>query len=170
MRGAGSGGVACGSATWDHPRACGEQAAVSSSSCSLAGSSPRMRGAGDIMPPSFTCLRIIPAHAGSREISSRSESAMQDHPRACGEQLNGALEDMSGRGSSPRMRGAGRPLRPRPARRRIIPAHAGSSTPRIRPIPHNRDHPRACGEQARAPRSCHSLMGSSPRMRGAGRR
>ena len=73
--------------------------------------------------------RIIPAHAGNSAVTSWDGMVVPDHPRACGElNLARALETISC-GSSPRMRGTrcigqqNRPLL------RIIPAHAGNSTP-----------------------------------------
>ena len=50
----------------------------------------------------------------------------------------------------------------------IIPAHAGSSRTRVKPRTIRQDHPRACGEQALGIVHAVKLMGSSPRMRGAG--
>ena len=110
----------------DHPRACGEQAATVAATKRRVGSSPRMRGAARCRRYVSGGRRIIPAHAGSREISSRSESAMQDHPRACGEQINITNYEMLDRGSSPRMRGAVRVAKPGAYLLGIIPAHAGS--------------------------------------------
>ena len=69
-----------------------------------------------------------------------------DHPRACGE-LRLGVHVCGGRV-------------------RIIPAHAGNSTPisslRVGPP----DHPRACGELGRQSTEVDTGCGSSPRMRG----
>ena len=72
-------------------------------------------------------------------------------------------------GSSPRMRGAAERVPRRDAREGIIPAHAGSSTSPCHDAVAAPDHPRACGEQYTRTLRFSSFMGSSPRMRGAGR-
>ncbi|EJU32202.1 hypothetical protein HMPREF1155_1419 [Slackia sp. CM382] len=70
-------------------------------------------------------------------------------------------------GSSPRMRGAPHGNAARQHQDGIIPAHAGS-TPALRGRDHRvRDHPRACGEHSTDGLATRTLMGSSPRMRGA---
>ena len=70
-------------------------------------------------------------------------------------------------GSSPRMRGA--PVRDDGALHvpGIIPADAGSTGLVAAGGGHFEDHPRGCGEHARALRSPCRMEGSSPRMRGA---
>ena len=71
-------------------------------------------------------------------------------------------------GSSPRVRGAARAVRPGRQAVGIIPARAGS---RRLHRPHGRrqgDHPRACGEQSRYDMPTIREQGSSPRVRGAG--
>ena len=49
-------------------------------------------------------------------------------------------------GSSPRMRGALAQFQRAGAYRGIIPAYAGSTTPRSWPVGVQPDHPRVCGE------------------------
>ncbi len=49
----------------DHPRACGEQPALAIKFTLRAGSSPRMRGTGDIEVIEYKNHGIIPAHAGN---------------------------------------------------------------------------------------------------------
>ena len=70
-------------------------------------------------------------------------------------------------GSSPRMRGAHRPLRPHVHRRGIIPAYAGSTPPATTRTASARDHPRVCGEHTCSDPMNARISGSSPRMRGA---
>ena len=71
------------------------------------------------------------------------------------------------RGSSPHTRGALRIGATCPISLRIIPAYAGSTTCRKRPISSKADHPRIRGEHAR-PRSLRRRrLGSSPHTRGA---
>ena len=71
----------------DHPRACGEHAAVPLSLVGIMGSSPRMRGTPVRRRPDNGRARIIPAHAGNTRASWRTWCAAGDHPRACGEHL-----------------------------------------------------------------------------------
>ena len=70
-------------------------------------------------------------------------------------------------GSSPRMRGALRLRMGQEHGRRIIPAYAGSTTRRRSEVPTARDHPRVCGEHSFKTFLDLSMLGSSPRMRGA---
>ena len=111
----------------DHPRACGANYANHFVSCTISGSSPRMRGklGEDRLP--VRLVRIIPAHAGQTSAASMSTNSSADHPRACGANQRKSLGLGRQRGSSPRMRGK-RPspcCGPRPSR--IIPAHAGQT-------------------------------------------
>ena len=70
-------------------------------------------------------------------------------------------------GSSPRMRGALQPLGYLKFVPRIIPADAGSTSPRPAPAIPGTDHPRGCGEHTIVENNGRSYQGSSPRMRGA---
>ena len=55
-------------AIWDHPRACGEQEAVEGMEKSTGGSSPRVRGAADLIRVIEPAFGIIPARAGSSSV------------------------------------------------------------------------------------------------------
>ena len=154
--------------TQDHPRACGEQPHLLVVGRVENGSSPRMRGAGGGHVQRPHQRRIIPAHAGSRVCLHRLRHARWDHPRACGEQGSFLMPSMQSSGSSPRMRGAAIRNSRELTWQRIIPAHAGSSSPRGRLWCRPPDHPRACGEQGDVAYGDRSMSGSSPRMRGAG--
>ena len=50
---------------------------------------------------------------------------------------------------------------------RIIPADAGSTSPKAATSMRSWDHPRGCGEHQTTHRKPHKRVGSSPRMRGA---
>ena len=52
-----------------HPRACGEQSLANSASSSNVGSSPRMRGTGEIVSEFRGRSRFIPAHAGNSRVA-----------------------------------------------------------------------------------------------------
>ena len=132
-----------------------------------SGSSPRMRGAAMGISLDEVCRRIIPAHAGSRCCRRLRLSSGWDHPRACGEQLDGLAALTMDSGSSPRMRGADGASGFHAAADRIIPAHAGSRSTSGHLLARPGDHPRACGEQSLV-YCCRAITdGSSPRMRGA---
>ena len=70
------------------------------------GSSPRVRGAGDLYWKDIESGGIIPARAGSSILKISVTDACRDHPRACGEQHSLAYIDRTDVGSSPRVRGA----------------------------------------------------------------
>ena len=134
-------------ASRDHPRTCGEQLCLSRLPDGLAGSSPRVRGAGPPWRQMVSQAGIIPARAGSSATGWTCESAAGDHPRACGEQqfLTSLSEYVSG--SSPRVRGAVLEYCDLIDGLGIIPARAGSRRCRPSWTAPSRDHPRACGEQ-----------------------
>ena len=145
-----------------------------------SGSSPRMRGTGHILRRLVIARRSAvqsPRMRGTAQLSqSFSVSGIYPvHPRACGE------HEQERRA-------------PRALRIRFIPAHAGNtcrSIPIPVRVPEDSVHPRACGEHSNRPHgkymamstvhpracgehpigirpeTCHSLTGSSPRMRGA---
>ena len=69
----------------DHPRGCGEHTDSICEYCSMAGSSPRMRGAHKHGEKIYNLPGIIPADAGSTPRGSGSWRRRADHPRGCGE-------------------------------------------------------------------------------------
>ena len=131
------------------------------------GSSPRVRGA-DLHTVNGRNIRgIIPARAGSRRSAVTSATSSRDHPRACGEQPSFARSAESARGSSPRVRGAADIPAIHSVDIGIIPARAGSRPHTVGKCSGGWDHPRACGEQVLNRGSLYSMVGSSPRVRGA---
>ena len=158
----------CLCSTEDHPRACGEQRPRRHRLARNTGSSPRVRGAVRRRVAVIRRLRIIPARAGSSEHLAVGDVALEDHPRACGEQGVVVPPPRVRVGSSPRVRGA---VWCRFAGRlslRIIPARAGSRGLQQAVYLRFWDHPRACGEQGIKEGRRGSREGSSPRVRGAG--
>ena len=116
---------ACGGR--DHPRTCGEHAAVCAVKGGQSGSSPHMRGtharcSGNRRPPG-----IIPAHAGNTHVKFAGNSAIGDHPRTCGEHLGVGGHWLFPLGSSPHMRGTPSIVPGFVSGRGIIPAHAGNT-------------------------------------------
>ena len=111
-------------------------------------------------------LRIIPAHAGQTGRDRHSQRRQPDHPRACGANAIPTIPTTRTRGSSPRMRGKLGDPGGGVAGVRIIPAHAGQTSPATRPAGRAPDHPRACGANTLRRWVMPSRSGSSPRMRG----
>ena len=153
----------------DHPRRCGEHAAIGAGGLAGSGSSPQMRGARLPDEHRIRRLRIIPADAGSTPWPPAVRSPAADHPRRCGEHPGSGLDPGRWRGSSPQMRGALFCCEYGVFVSGIIPADAGSTHLSATIISMERDHPRGCGEHRIGRRSMAYRQGSSPRMRGAHR-
>ena len=150
----------------DHPRACGANPFEWVPNLKGSGSSPRMRGKRYGEANGTVTMRIIPAHAGQTMAPASSTIPRPDHPRACGANDVNTFVDDQARGSSPRMRGkpyiSALPVRVM----RIIPAHAGQTCATPCTALRSSDHPRACGANSVAYPRVHTIVGSSPRMRG----
>ena len=89
---------------------------------------------------------ITPAHAGKTNRRFDVIACVEDHPRACGENIKQIALNALALGSPPRMRGKlpwSRLCRPLS---RITPAHAGKTQILRGGQYHCGDHPRACGE------------------------
>ena len=118
----------CRNRSRDHPRVCGEHATGASTQVNCTGSSPRMRGTPAVTEATNNTARIIPAYAGNTPAACWKSWQAWDHPRVCGEHINGHYLLQPGQGSSPRMRGTHQKRR---AIRRegggIIPAYAGNT-------------------------------------------
>ena len=112
---------------WDHPRIRGEHVNRVGVDEGLQGSSPHTRGAHRSARSRGYHERIIPAYAGSTPTTSSKCPSNTDHPRIRGEHLRRTDRCPYLTGSSPHTRGALRLHRRHRARRRIIPAYAGST-------------------------------------------
>ena len=154
---------------WDHPRGCGEHAFSAFRRVTLAGSSPRMRGARHHDTRGKDQDRIIPADAGSTVPCGLRSIRLWDHPRGCGEHIDVPLPLVGDEGSSPRMRGARRSQGEDLRASGIIPADAGSTRSCWTTRARAGDHPRGCGEHFFKNSFDCETVGSSPRMRGAHR-
>jgi len=110
--------------------------------------------------------RFIPACAGNSHGCGWPVCSQAVHPRVCGEQweVRDLLND--GTGSSPRVRGTGRPTFRPVCWQRFIPACAGNSCSRRLWEPQSPVHPRVCGEQQCCALAESGCFGSSPRVRG----
>ena len=129
-----------------HPRACGENRAVSTKSASADGSSPRVRGK---LCPGYHVLiehGLIPARAGKTCGGSSSPSWTWAHPRACGENHVDTPQPMPICGSSPRVRGKLVHAAFGDHAVGLIPARAGKTATFPFSASPAWAHPRACGE------------------------
>ena len=133
----------------DHPRACGENAAIGCHRVNFRGSPPRMRGKLRACLAVAQGRRITPAHAGKTAEVDANERAFRDHPRACGENRRIQACRFRLKGSPPRMRGKLDQLHCRAQCAGITPAHAGKTAICPEYEPGKEDHPRACGENTR---------------------
>ena len=112
----------------DHPRIRGEHVFSMRIEVRLRGSSPHTRGALEVGLVESRLRGIIPAYAGSTFGRFDPNDRKTDHPRIRGEHVSKTLPVLAGGGSSPHTRGAPWPRRRQLARRRIIPAYAGSTS------------------------------------------
>ncbi len=151
----------------DHPHACGEQEAGYVLAGLALGSSPRMWGAEFVGNSQQSYKRIIPTHVGSSLAFNLLQTALPDHPHACGEQEFSAYGRRPCDGSSPRMWGAVFYFFNTKQNHRIIPTHVGSRWAMATMAVGVADHPHACGEQLAVGLNGKHLYGSSPRMWGA---
>ena len=111
-------------------------------------------------------FRFIPARAGNGPTVGTRSGIPSVHPRACGERCSSSPADVSGIGSSPRVRGTESETHAVGLPRRFIPARAGNGRLRLRNLSSPTVHPRACGERlSELGRERHGF-GSSPRVRG----
>ena len=146
---------------------CGEHFLLLSLFAFAAGSSPHVRGAHVTAMVHHTSAGIIPACAGSTDIDAIKRLVAGDHPRMCGEHLDGDTLNNVASGSSPHVRGAPRPAHLSRPSNGIIPACAGSTSCGSGLPLGSRDHPRMCGEH-KSPRMVRvAKAGSSPHVRGA---
>ena len=113
-----------------HPRSRGENYPCYRTAASRGGSSPLTRG----KPSGVAHLQddngLIPAHAGKTGRPASSPRGRAAHPRSRGENIDDLQTNPAGYGSSPLTRGKRRGCRWRLRHRRLIPAHAGKTSPR----------------------------------------
>ena len=149
-----------------HPRACGENSAVSRVDTLNNGSSPRVRGKPRRQRATTRDSGLIPARAGKTRQAWARASWARAHPRACGENAPTTSTPGWSPGSSPRVRGKRDARRPDGRAAGLIPARAGKTTRCQRRARTGWAHPRACGENIDCAYYPHGETGSSPRVRG----
>ena len=129
-----------------HPRSRGENRLAVRLASEMGGSSPLTRG--KQYRARYGPFRggLIPAHAGKTVRVTLACHAVLAHPRSRGENSRSRCPRIASSGSSPLTRGkhAYLPLLNCPIR--LIPAHAGKTTPTTHLARHYRAHPRSRGE------------------------
>ena len=150
----------------DHPRVCGEKVRPWSSRGLDRGSPPRVRGKGIQQRNCWVTMRITPACAGKRRALPRSQPALGDHPRVCGEKVTTASPEGGRRGSPPRVRGKVSCHCWITPQLGITPACAGKRLCYPFFLSPLWDHPRVCGEKSGSSPGSIGSPGSPPRVRG----
>ena len=111
-------------------------------------------------------MRITPAHAGKRLLTTSKLIPARDHPRTCGEKMDGVKKGTLALGSPPHMRGKGKVFFGADLSSGITPAHAGKSGSHCSRNFSDWDHPRTCGEKQSFAGKPLPRLGSPPHMRG----
>ena len=109
---------------------------------------------------------ITPAYAGKRSVTKPRRTKRTDHPRPCGEKLSTKDFIAPPSGSPPRMREKVEDKVREYKAQRITPAYAGKSATTTCARTVGGDHPRVCGEKARAAAWACVTYGSPPPVRG----
>ena len=130
------------------------------------GSSPLTRGKLTDSGGDETEFGLIPAHAGKTRSRWVGGCPRWAHPRSRGENASIGPPRPSGPGSSPLTRGKPEELQAWFEASRLIPAHAGKTSPLECPTASTRAHPRSRGENSLSSYTVSSAYGSSPLTRG----
>ena len=148
-----------------HPRSRGENRSTRGTSRNDTGSSPLTRGKQPASAYLVFMVGLIPAHAGKTRRNPGARANRRAHPRSRGENAAGIEATIRDEGSSPLTRGK---LSSSPSLRlggRLIPAHAGKTTPQTPKHPAGGAHPRSRGENSWS-LFVHPLFEAHPRSRG----
>ena len=129
-----------------HPRSRGENGAINLDTQPALGSSPLTRGKLIWSVMGFPFVGLIPAHAGKTDRRSRPAWAARTHPRSRGENSVACALARSPSGSSPLTRGKLARALCCVCTHRLIPAHAGKTSPRAMLCVYPSAHPRSRGE------------------------
>ena len=114
--------------TQAHPRVCGENSMSIMRVRTPAGSSPRVRGKRSRRTCGHGRRGLIPACAGKTKMVADLNTRLGAHPRVCGENTGDVTGELSGTGSSPRVRGKQSIIQLLRRSSRLIPACAGKTT------------------------------------------
>ena len=149
-----------------HPRSRGENLGVPAPRIHAAGSSPLTRGKPWQYAVECRQERLIPAHAGKTITWVAQLITSWAHPRSRGENLMETDPTQAERGSSPLTRGKPDALTHTSCRERLIPAHAGKTSPPGSLRHDGSAHPRSRGENIHGCVDDDGAGGSSPLTRG----
>ena len=149
-----------------HPRSRGENLAEQGWDVPALGSSPLTRGKLAIRRGREVQGGLIPAHAGKTTGRARPAGQRRAHPRSRGENVEPLNRVTVHEGSSPLTRGKLRASRFGGKCKRLIPAHAGKTSPTATWPPPSRAHPRSRGENLHCQYLQEYPLGSSPLTRG----
>ena len=150
-----------------HPRMRGEHFISTPTAPTASGSSPHARGARGVGVVDGGALRLIPACAGSTRAIRPACRSSTAHPRMRGEHYCRKHPAAEYRGSSPHARGALLGQRVDGVGDGLIPACAGSTSPKLQRSSASGAHPRMRGEHAATVKFLILSQGSSPHARGA---
>ena len=154
---------------WIIPAYAGSTAASTGISNQLA-DHPRIRGEHRPVGPDRLVDRGSSPHTrGALSITAHGIEVYGDHPRIRGEHANLRRWRAARSGSSPHTRGALLHAQMAEKTTRIIPAYAGSTSPKRAKPNRCPDHPRIRGEHAVYEADVEAVAGSSPHTRGARR-
>ena len=117
-------------------------------------------------PPPVRMGGLIPAHAGKTLVSGLAVPVPWAHPRSRGENILSGTISCGRSGSSPLTRGKPLPAQGMTLEFRLIPAHAGKTSPLTVGVALSWAHPRSRGENLVAAVDTMPLTGSSPLTRG----
>ena len=132
-----------------HPRSRGENRGHKLLDVRFHGSSPLTRGKPRSHPGCVWSGRLIPAHAGKTSTPGPTCRPSRAHPRSRGENAPHSALTRSTRGSSPLTRGKRVTQLLQGHIGRLIPAHAGKTTPPPEASEPLWAHPRSRGENTR---------------------
>ena len=149
-----------------HPRSRGENGDRLLKGFGFFGSSPLTRGKLRQLGGRHVGGRLIPAHAGKTSIPANFKVSAKAHPRSRGENDPLTARLLAQMGSSPLTRGKREGLARGAQRNRLIPAHAGKTTWRLKNSCSITAHPRSRGENTLLCKRVVRQKGSSPLTRG----
>ena len=130
------------------------------------GSSPLTRGKQASPRSSRKKIGLIPAHAGKTNTRRPRSAPGRAHPRSRGENTRRPAFRSPAKGSSPLTRGKRRLQQERDVQERLIPAHAGKTSPQRISRYSRWAHPRSRGENPTSRQRGKASRGSSPLTRG----
>ena len=153
-----------------HPHVCGERARARNNRGDCQGSSPRVWGTVETPCHAVVNPRFIPTCVGNGRCSALQVPMMAVHPHVCGERSQWRDQEQRNNGSSPRVWGTVKTCCPGLVARRFIPTCVGNGQPSTWARPPWPVHPHVCGERIMDKLQPGSMIGSSPRVWGTGRR